>query len=222
MASNKNKVIDDLAILSFYMEQLLDSSESVKNVYKFCKANKIDESVFYQFFSSLDSIKSFFWQKIFENTLSTIQKSEGFENYGRQEKMLSFYFTCFENLTLNRSFVRETLPKNASELKNLKYLNDFKALFLDFVDDNLSTQQSENDKTFQKIGKPITKQSYWFQFLIILKFWLDDTSKSFEKTDIMIEKTVKAGAEIFEMTPFDGLFDLGKFLLKEKFSTSKN
>ncbi len=222
MATTKKKPTSDLDILTLYMDQYLESSESVHNVYKFCKANKLDESEFYQYFSSLESIKSFFWQKIFENSLATIQKTEGYDEFSRQNKMLSFYFTCFENLTLNRSFAKETLPKSSSEFKNLKYLKEFKEHFLSFVDDNLSTQQAESDSSFNKLTKPITKESYWFQFLIILKFWFDDTSKGFEKTDIMIEKTVKAGTEIFDITPFEGLIDLGKFLWKEKFPKSKN
>lgn len=216
--TSRKKKIDDMSILSLYIDQFLENDGSVENVYKFCKHNKIEESQLYMFFSSLEQIKTFFWEKIFENTLNTIEKSEGYFEMSKQEKLLTFYFTCFENLTLNRNFVRAILPQDIRDIKSLKVLSSFREHFLDFIDTNMSIQQTETDKTINKITKPITMQSYWLQFLFILKFWLDDTSKGFEKTDIMIEKTVKAGTEIFDLTPFEGLIDFGKFLWKEKFS----
>jgi hypothetical protein len=49
-----------------------------------------------------------------------------------------------------------------------------------------------------------------------LKFWLDDSSPAFEKTDIYIEKSVKATFELMNIAPIDSLIDFGKFLFKEK------
>ena len=48
-----------------------------------------------------------------------------------------------------------------------------------------------------------------------LKFWLDDTSSNFEKTDIFIEKSVDTSFEFLEVKPLKKLVDLGKFLFKE-------
>ena len=67
-----------------------------------------------------------------------------------------------------------------------------------------------------KITKPIFSEGAWIQFLFILKFWLDDTSKSFEKTDIIIEKSVNTVVDLLNTKPLESLFDLGKFLWKEK------
>ena len=49
-----------------------------------------------------------------------------------------------------------------------------------------------------------------------LKFWMDDTSPNFEKTDIFIEKSVDTSFELFEIKPLKKLIDLGKFLFNEK------
>ena len=49
-----------------------------------------------------------------------------------------------------------------------------------------------------------------------MKFWLDDSSASFEKTDIYIEKSVKATFELLNIAPVDSLIDFGKFIFKEK------
>jgi hypothetical protein len=49
-----------------------------------------------------------------------------------------------------------------------------------------------------------------------MKFWLDDTSSSFEKTDIYIEKSVNTSFDIFNTKPLKSLIDFGKFIFKEK------
>jgi hypothetical protein len=49
-----------------------------------------------------------------------------------------------------------------------------------------------------------------------IKFWLDDNSKGFEKTDIFIEKSVNASFDILDTTPLKSVIDFGKFLFKEK------
>ena len=58
----------------------------------------------------------------------------------------------------------------------------------------------------------------WLQFLFLLKFWMDDSSPGFEKTDLAIEKSVHTIFDVFENTPLERIIDFGKFLYKEKFA----
>jgi hypothetical protein len=48
-----------------------------------------------------------------------------------------------------------------------------------------------------------------------LKFWKDDRSADFEKTDVAIEKSVNTIFDVFDNTPLEKVFDFGKFLYKE-------
>ena len=66
------------------------------------------------------------------------------------------------------------------------------------------------------LTNPIISEGAWIQFLAILKFWIDDTSKSFESTDILIEKSVNTVVDLLNTKPLESLLDLGKFLWKEK------
>jgi hypothetical protein len=52
--------------------------------------------------------------------------------------------------------------------------------------------------------------------LFLLKFWMDDDSAGFEKTDMAIEKSVNTIFDVFDNTPLDAVFDFGKFLWKER------
>jgi hypothetical protein len=51
-----------------------------------------------------------------------------------------------------------------------------------------------------------------------LKFWIDDTSLSFEKTDIFIEKSVNTSFDLMDIAPLKSLIDFGKFMWQEKAS----
>ena len=53
--------------------------------------------------------------------------------------------------------------------------------------------------------------------LLTIKFWLEDSSESFEKTDIFIEKSINTSFELIENKFLKNVFDLGKFVYKEKF-----
>jgi len=71
-------------------------------------------------------------------------------------------------------------------------------------------------KKIEKFQNKAIKNVFWAQFLILIKFWIDDTSSSFEKTDIFIEKNVQASFDLIQTQPLKSLLDLGKFFLKEK------
>ena len=214
--TSKKKVIDDDFIIEKYMNQVLEKNEEPKSVFVFCKENEIDETEFYTFFGSLDALRQEIWVKFFENTLVAIQKEKEFETYSDKNKLLTMYFTLFEILTLNRSYVLFALKENKEGLKNLKSLKGIRSHLKDFVETIIDTGSSEIKEKVAKITKPVFAEGAWIQFLFLLKFWMDDTSKSFEKTDVLIEKSVNTVVDLLNTKPLESLFDLGKFLWKEK------
>ena len=216
--TTKKKKIDDNSLVSLYMDSVLSNNTEPKNVYIFCKDNEIEETDFYSFYGSIDALKEDIWIKFYENTASNLTKDENFASYSNRNKLLSLYFTMFEVLTLNRSYVYFTLKENKNGLKNLKQLKGLREHFKGFIKEIIDENDEVKNETIQKITKPIFAEGAWIQFLFLLKFWLDDTSKGFEKTDIMIEKSVKAVLDVLDTTPLESVIDLGKFIWKERFN----
>lgn len=216
--SSKKKPITDDQIISIYMDQVLQHNAEPKNVYLFCQENKIIESDFYAFYGSLEALKQDIWVKFFENVKATIEQDENYLTYSNKNKLLTLYFSLIEILTLNRSYVLFALKEDKNVLKNLQQLKTFRNHFKSFIVDMINTQTSDEDKKVNKLVKPFFAEGAWVEFLFILKFWLDDTSKGFEKTDVMIEKAVKATFDVLDTTPLDSILDLGKFVWKEKFN----
>lgn len=212
----KKKSISQIDITRFYMDYVLLHDHKPKSVYAFAKDNNFDESKFYEFFSSFEALEQSIFKVFFDNTYNALEKSEDYQNFDPQNKLLSFYFTFFENLTANRSYVVHALKGNKNDMKSLRVLSQLKKSFNNYIEHlgiNLIDVQQDQ---LQKIQTRGLKESAWFQLLVTMKFWLDDTSTSFEKTDIFIEKSVRASFDLINITPLKSIIDFGKFLFKEK------
>lgn len=209
------KKVDDQLIITLYMEQILEDGKHPNSIYAFCKKNNITESDFYIFFGSFDSLKQEIWNRFLENTIVTLENDAAFASYSIKNKLLTLYFTLFEVLTLNRSYVLYALKDNKEGLRNLSQLKQMRNKFKTFVQEIIAKKDVQSSK-LSKISQPVYSEGSWIQFLFILKFWLEDNSKGFEKTDIMIEKSVNTVVDLLDTKPLENLIDLGKFLWNER------
>ncbi|MDP5082495.1 MAG: TetR family transcriptional regulator C-terminal domain-containing protein [Winogradskyella sp.] len=212
----KKKSISQTDIIGYYMDYVLTHNEQPKSVYAFTKQNNFEENNFYVFFGSFNALEQSIFKVFFENTHAVLEKSEEYKTFDARNKLLSFYFTFFETLTANRSYVVHALQGHENSMKSLKVLSHLKKSFTTYIEGlgiNLINVPQEQLEKIQNRG---LKESAWFQLLVTLKFWLDDTSPSFEKTDIFIEKSVQASFDFIDVTPLKSIIDFGKFLYKEK------
>lgn len=214
--AKKNITIAHSEILNFYITYLLEKGDKPASVYLFCKENNFEEPLFYKHFGSFEAIEKSIFQTFFENTHEALEKNTEYLTFDARNKLLSFYFTFFENLTANRSFVLAILNKNKFDLKKLNVLSDLKNSFTNYITSLDIEIIDFKQKNIEQIQQKGMKESAWFQLLITLKFWMDDTSASFEKTDIFIEKSINTSFDLMNTTPLKSLVDFGKFLYKEK------
>lgn len=215
MATKKSEISKD-KIVSMYMEYVLEHNEKPKSVYQFSKLNNITEKEFYNFFGTIESIEKEIFNLFFEKTISLLHKDKDFESYDMRSKLLSFNFTYFELLTANRSYVLLTLKESGSQLKNLMQLTSLRSSYKDFVSEIITDDIKTKQEQFQNFQEKAIQESCWFQLLLTMKFWMDDTSPALEKTDIYIEKSINTAFELMNVAPLDSLIDFGKFIFKEK------
>ena len=119
-------------------------------------------------------------------------------------------------MTLNRTYVLFSFKDNMKGFKNLKYLKHFRNRFKDYIVAIIRESSTSSNEKFLKVSEPVFSEGAWIQFLFLLKFWSNDNSKSFEKTDVLIEKSVNTVVGLLATTQLENLLDLGKFLWKEK------
>jgi hypothetical protein len=212
----KKKKITSNDIISWYMDYVLEHNHQPKTVYAFAKANNFDEQMFYDFFGSFDAVEKHVFSAFHHNTVRVIESSDDYPNYEPRHKLLSYYFTFFENLTANRSYVKFALDQHKTNLKAMELLKDLKREFTGYIErlgiDLIDIKQEQIDRVQQR-G---LKETAWLQLLLTIKFWLDDTSPAFEKTDIYIEKSVNTSFDVLDVAPVRSLINFGKFIFKEK------
>lgn len=215
MATKKTILTRD-KIVSMYMNYRLENNDQPKSVYQFSKINGFEESQFYSFFGTLESVEKEIFKIFLENTVALIKKDPAYEAYDMKGKILSFYFTFFELLSANRSYVVMSLKEHQNQLKNLMQLSALRIEFKNYITQIISDEVRTQHEKFQNFQEKAIQETSWIQFLLTMKFWLDDESPAFEKTDIYIEKSVKATFELMNIAPIDSIIDFGKFIFKEK------
>ncbi|AXG70625.1 hypothetical protein KORDIASMS9_02866 [Kordia sp. SMS9] len=214
MAKKKN--ITSLFIITAYMDYVLEHGAQPKNVYAFAKSNNFDEAKFYEFFSSFKSLEENIFTTFGTNTLEVLANSEEFATFDARNKLLSFYYTFFEMITANRSYVVYGLTSDKNQLQSLKLLKGLKTVFTDFIESLDLKTLDLNQERLEKLQNRAINETAWIQFVMAMKFWLDDTSSSFDKTDQYIEKSVNASFDLIDNTPLKSIVDFGKFIFKEK------
>ncbi|PKV49958.1 hypothetical protein ATE84_2004 [Aquimarina sp. MAR_2010_214] len=216
MAASKNKNSTSQVVISKYMNYVLKNESYPKSVYRFCNDVDIKEEEFYKLFGSLESLEKAIWNAFFTTTIDAMNNNEEYGNFSNRNKFLTFFYTFFEMLTLNRSYALFALKRYNMPFENLKQLKSLRDSIKGFATELI--EEGNDEKLFKVTKNPVKlfSEGAWLQFLFLLKFWVDDESAGFEKTDIAIEKSVNAVFDLFDNTPLNNVFDFGKFLWKEK------
>ena len=131
--------------------------------------------------------------------------------------MLSYFYTFFELMTANRSYVLLAADHGSMKVK----ISEFKGLrnsVKSYAEDLIESDNEDKASSLVQRNSRIFSEGAWWHFMFLFKFWVDDNSPGFEKTDMAIEKSVTTVFDLFDNTPLDNILDFGKFLVKEGLS----
>ncbi|SDB27503.1 hypothetical protein SAMN03097699_0446 [Flavobacteriaceae bacterium MAR_2010_188] len=211
------KSITKQFIIKNFMDYVLVHGQQPPTVYSFAKENHFEEAEFYTFYGSFDAVEKDIFNSMFVCTMAVLTTSEDYLKYDARTKLLSFYYTFFENLTANRSYVMQALKKDkGKKLYTTDALNGMKKEFKLFIN-SLNIEKIElQNANLDKFQDKSMSESAWIQLLLTIKFWMDDESPNFEKTDIFIEKSINTTFDFLDVAPVKSLIDFGKFIWKEK------
>ncbi|KQC32563.1 heat-shock protein [Nonlabens sp. YIK11] len=214
--TTQKKEINRQDVITAYMEYVLEHEKTPKSVFKFAKDNNMTEADFYGFFGSFEGLRKEIWNTFFTMTMDVAHKSEDYHSFSNREKMLTFFYTFFELLTLNRSYVLFALQENQHMMSKMEQLKGLRKHVKGFAKELIQDRNENKTNILLERSETIYSEGAWVQMLFLLKFWMDDDSAGFEKTDMAIEKSVNTIFDVFDNTPLDAVFDFGKFLWKER------
>ncbi len=213
MATKKNIQKE---IIKAYSDFKLTENHQPTSIYQICQKAGIDEAEFYKHFTNFKAIEHKIILELLESSLGVLENSVEYPNYTAKEKLLSFYFTFFETLTLNRSIVLNLINSQYSKIQQVSVLSPLRHPFLKYFRGlEIEMPQIKIDK-LDSIQEKAVEYAAWSQLLITIQFWIEDISLDFEKTDIFIEKSIRTSFDLIENNTLNHLLDFGKFVWKEK------
>lgn len=194
-----------------YQIHILEEGSRPQSVYAFAKKLDRTESQFYEHFASFGDLESRYWQSLVDRTRSRVGEEEVYKNYGARERLLYFYFTLFESLKEERSYLLWLLPNGLSK-SNLHQARQMSKAIRPYLKEIVATGK----ETQEIVDRPFLSDRYNHllsgQLPWLVSFWLRDTSKGFEKTDAAIEKSVHLAFDLMDKNPLDSMFDFTKFV----------
>ena len=204
-------------IIDSYSHYVITHGKQPKSVFAFMELdNKWEESDFYAHFSSFEHVNEEIFFRFFDQTTKLIHKDEGYQTFDAKNKLLTFYYTFFEILTANRSFVVYAMDGHSDKIKALSMLKKLRKSFKSYIN-ALDIETIELPiEILQKMKGKGLEEAAWMQLLLAIKFWMDDRSSGFEKTDVYIEKSIQATFDLLQTPPLQSVVDLGKFIFQEK------
>ena len=212
----ENEIDLKTELLKNYSNYVLKNGQKPLNVFMFCENLNIPETDFYKCFSSFDSLEKEYLNYFFESTIALIVVDENYKQSQTKEKLLMFYFTFFEQLCQNRSLIMFLFNDTTSAHGFVKKMYPLKPLFIDYFKSlHIKVLETNIDK-LEKYKEQCVNELAWLHLLATFQFWLKDTSPSFEKTDIFIEKSIDTSFEFTHIEPIKKMIDFGKFLWQEK------
>ena len=204
-------------IIKAFIAHVLETGKQPVSVYKFAQSIGLSEEEFYHYYTSFQGVKGAVWEQIFDETTAKMRAQEVYPSYSAREKLLSFYYIWIEVLKRNRSYLL-ALYEGHADFKKVtpQEVRSFRLKFKDFAKGIIREGKANDEVVDRKYISDKYDEALWLETLFIFQFWLKDTSVSFEKTDVAIEKSVRLVFDLIGRTAVDSFVDLAKFLYQSK------
>ncbi len=203
-------------IASAYVAYVLANDQRPASVRQFADTLSLSENQFYQHYASFEALEAAIFQEYFEDAVHQLEASAEYAQYDVATKILSVYFTWLEALTQRRSFVQFIDRQAGQGIEAPAYQQGVRTEFLDFVRRILKKGMESGEIADRWFLTRYYKDLLWANARFVYNYWLHDSSRSFEKTDVAIEKSVRFMLELIRPNALDAGVDLARFLLARR------
>ncbi len=220
-----------------YTFHILHKGSPPASVKAFTDAISLLEKDFYHLYPSFEELEKAIFLSYFQETIEKLQQDSVFMQYNTGEKVLAFYYTWFEVLRMHKSFITYLEKQKPFLVRVINFVplgnKVFKFLAKQAIAAappyllHVHTEFTGFMKPLlnEAIGEEIADRFWissqyaevlWGQAILLYRYWLNDKSPNFEKTDIFIEKSTQFVFDLLRPNAWDTGFDLVKFMVQRK------
>lgn len=203
-------------ILRKYQEIVLLTGERPASVYRFCLDLELPEDDFYSYFGSFQGVERVIWADFADRTIKRLRNDKPFQEFNSQERVLAFYYTLMEEFRAGRSFIVHQLNHHNKLDIIPDFIKDFKRIFEGFLAEILAGGKNRGEIPKRPYLDERYPKLFWAHFVLLLLYWKDDDSASFEQTDAYIEKSVRLAFDLIGKGVIDSAIDFAKFVYQSK------
>jgi hypothetical protein len=203
-------------IVQGFIEFQLLNGRKPHSVFELTKKLKIEESVFYKSFTSIESLEQFIPYNDLERTFERVDADTDYPDFSAREKILTLYFTLFEELLKNRSYYLATYKDFRGSTNQFKHWQKFMDHLNIRIEEILQVATSKEEVKNRPYISEHYSKGFKLVFTYVFRVWLKDESTDFSTTDAAIEKSVNLSFDLMGESPLDSLIDFGKFAFKTK------
>jgi len=203
-------------IIHGYIEFELLNGRTPNSVFELTKKLKLEETVFYQHFGSLDSLRSGILAEFMNKTNAMLDADPAYDAFSAREKLLAVFFTLFEQFRLQRSYLLARYSDVKKTPETTKDWSAFTKLLTDRIDTVLSEAKLQQEIQHRPLIGNHYAKGFPVVFAYLFRVWIKDDSPEFATTDAAIEKSVNLSFDMLGSSPLDSLIDFGKFAFKTK------
>ncbi|GIV22410.1 MAG: TetR family transcriptional regulator C-terminal domain-containing protein [Bacteroidia bacterium] len=205
MATKTKETSLETRIVELYKQLTVEGKIRKMSVYSFCKLLDISEADFYKHFASLDAIGRKIWTSYADEVISALKESETYASYSAREKILAYFFTFFENVLKDRSFIAKTYT-NFSLLRG--YQRKFRAHMAEVVQEGVIADEIQS-RHLENLYLDVLWGLHWG----LIQFWLNDESEGFQDTEKAIETYLRIPLELMGQNVLDSAYEALRFTL---------
>lgn len=196
------------AAVECYVEQ--DGTFAFKDI---ARKTALSVGEIFNYFPDKQSILEFYYTSLIIRYQMMIEEIDGFEDYTISEKLSNFAFSSFDMMREQQEFVRLTFGRVVEcRLSKTEYEIEIEALFRGFFEED-DLISSGNQWLMNRLCWGFLRR----QYLLIVRFWLQDPSDGQEKTMVLVDKSTALLQEVLYNAVIDRSLDLLKFLASNKF-----
>jgi hypothetical protein len=199
------------SLLDAYVDYILEEGKQPPSVYKFCKGAGLTETEFFQEYASFEALEGAVWRELVDKALASIEADPSYGELSARQKVLAFFYAFVEQATARRSFLLVRFPGYHPPAFPAA-LGEMGEAFRDFIKPVLESAQESGEIAGRGRLNEAYPHFFQQQLLFVLDFNLKDTSKRFERTDALIEKSVNLTFDLLEKQVVESAFDLLRFL----------
>lgn len=194
-----------------YVDAVLTSGRRPASVRAFMATQDQPERAFYAEYPSFGRLEQALMQGLFQEAVDTLRAAPEYATYGTREKLLALFYTWLEVMLAQRSLVVFVHRHQSLSLRSDGCLRRVAGDFRGWVRELLREGSSSGEVADRWFLPRWYDDVFWTQARLIFRFWLTDRSANFERTDVVVEKSVNFIMDLIQPNALDSGVDLLRF-----------